>query len=51
MSANPMRGMAKNFSVLRIIPDKEIGIGCILCQYGRKLNLSEKLVSLPITYI
>ena len=46
-----MRGMAKNFLVLRIIPDKEIGIGCILCQYGRKLNLSEKLVSLPITYI
>lgn len=51
MSANPAKGMAKNFSVLHKIPDKEIGIGCILCQYDRKLYLSENLVSLPITYI
>lgn len=51
MSANPTKGMAKNFSVLHNIPDKEIGIGCILCQYDRKLYLSENLVSLPITYI
>lgn len=46
-----MKGMDKNFSVLHNIPDKEIGIGCILCQYGRKLYLSENLVSLQITYI
>lgn len=51
MSANPTKGMAKNFSVLHNIPDKKIGIGCILCQYDSKLYLSENLISLPITYI
>lgn len=51
MTANPTKAMAKNFSVLKDIPDKELGIGCILCQYGRKHYLSEDLISLPITYI
>lgn len=51
MSANPVKSMAKNFSVLDQIPEKKRGLGVVICQYDRKLYLSEDVIALPVSYI
>lgn len=51
MTGNPTKAMSKNFTVLDSIPDKKRGLGCILCQYEKKLYLSEDVLALPISYI
>lgn len=51
MSANPVKSMAKNFSVLDNIPDMKKGTGCIICQYENSLYLREDLIALPVSYI
>jgi predicted AAA+ superfamily ATPase len=51
MTASPQISMAKNFGALDDVPDKKRGLGVILCQYDRKLMLSEQVVALPIEYV
>lgn len=51
MTGNPVKSMAKNFSVLDKIPNMKRGTGIVICQYDRKLYLSEDLIALPIEYI
>ena len=51
MTGNPTKAMAKHFSVLCNIPNKEIQPGIILCQYHRKTYLAEDVIALPIDYI
>lgn len=51
MTASPQISMAKNFGALDDVSDKKRGLGVILCQYGRKLMLSEQVVALPIEYV
>ena len=51
LSTMPKASMASEFNVLDGIPDKERGIGCILCLIDRKLYLRENLVALPLEYI
>lgn len=51
MTASPQISMAKNFSALDDLPEKNRGLGVILCQYDRKLMLSEQVIVLPLEYI
>lgn len=51
MTGKPNKNMAKNFKVLDEIPGKKRGLGAIICQYDRKVYLSEEVVALPIEYI
>lgn len=51
MTGNPTKEMGKHFSVLDNIPNKERMPGIILCQYDKKVYLSENIISLPISYI
>lgn len=51
MTGNPTKAMAKNFAVLDAIPDKQRGMGCIICQYDKLLYVSENVVALPVDYI
>ncbi len=51
MTASPQINMAKSFSALDEVPDKKRGTGVILCQYDRKLMLSEQLLVLPLEYV
>lgn len=51
MTGNPTKAMAKNFTVLDTIPDKKRGLGVVICQYDRKINLSEDVVAVPLEYI
>lgn len=38
-------------SALKDIPNKEVQPGIILCQYDRKMYLTEDMIALPIEYI
>lgn len=49
MTASPSKSMAKAFEVLN--ENHTVGTGVILCQYEKKLWLSENLVALPAAYI
>lgn len=51
MSANPTQSMGKHFHVLDAIPDKQRGLGVVLCQYDQKRYLSEDVVALPLEYV
>jgi len=51
MSASPNVSMAKHFKALDDVAGMKRGIGVVLCQYERKLWLSDKVVSLPVEYI
>jgi len=51
MSASPNVSMAKHFTALDDVAGMKRGIGVVLCQYERKLWLSDKVVSLPVEYI
>lgn len=51
MGAFPNISMAKHFSALDDVPGMKRGTGVVLCQYERKLWLSDKVVSLPVEYI
>lgn len=51
MTASPNLSMAKSFKALDDVPGKKRGIGVVLCQYDRKLWLSEQVVVLPIEYV
>ena len=51
MTGNPTKEMGKHFSALDNIPNKERMPGIILCQYEKKVYLSEKIISLPISYV
>lgn len=50
-TARPNAKMSANFSVLKALKDHELQQGTILCQYPRKLLLSENTLALPIDYI
>jgi len=43
--------MAKNFPVLKTVPDITIGQGCILCMAEKMTAVSEKQSILPAEYI
>ena len=51
MSTMPKAIMASEFDVLDGIPDKNRGMGAIICLLDRKLYLRENLVALPLWYI
>lgn len=51
MTGKPTKEMGKHFSALDNIPNKERMPGIILCQYDKKVYLSENIISLPISYI
>ena len=50
-TARPTIDMAKHFSVLKKIPGKKIGNGCIICQCEKKMYLSDTVMALPIEYL
>lgn len=50
-TARPTIDMAKHFSVLKKIPEKKIGNGCIICQCEKKMYLSDTVMALPIEYL
>lgn len=51
MSAQPTKSMAKAFPLLQQIPNKQVGLGVILCQIDELRYLSEDVIALPIEYI
>jgi len=51
MTASPNISMVRHFSALDEVPDKKRGTGVILCQYERKLWLSDQVVALPVEYV
>lgn len=51
MSGNPKASMGATNQVLDKIPDKQSGMGIILCLIGKKTYLRENLIALPISYI
>lgn len=51
MSTVPKASMASEFDVLDGIPDKQRGMGAIICLLDRKLYLRENLVALPLEYL
>ena len=50
-STMPKVEMAAEFDVLNDLPDKQRGMGAIVCLIDRKLYLRENLVALPLWYI
>ena len=51
MSGNPKASMGATNQVLDKIPDKQRGMGIILCLIDKKTYLRENLLALPISYI
>ena len=51
MSGNPKASMGATNQVLDRIPDKQRGMGIILCLIDKKTYLRENLIALPISYI
>ncbi len=51
MSASPAISMTRHFSALDEVAGKKRGTGVILCQYDRKLWLSDDVVALPVEYV
>ena len=51
MTGNPKASMGTANDILDKIPDKQRGMGTILCMIDRKTYLRENLIALPITYI
>ncbi len=51
MSGNPKASMGAANQVLDKIPNKERGMGIILCLVNKKTYLRENLIALPICYI
>ena len=51
MSGNPKANMGATNQVLDKIPDKQRGMGIILCLIDKKTYLRENLMALPISYI
>jgi hypothetical protein len=51
MSGNPKASMASANTILDKIPDKQRGMGVILCLIEKKTFLRENLVALPIEYL
>ncbi len=51
MTANPKASMGAANPVLDKIPDKQRGMGVILCLIDKKTYLRENLVALPIEYV
>ncbi len=51
MSGNPNAGMGAANPILDKIPDKQRGMGIILCLIDKKTYLREDLLALPIRYI
>ena len=51
MSGNPKASMGATNQVLDKIPDKQRGMGIILCLIDKKTYLRENLMALPISYI
>lgn len=50
-SSRPDISMAKNFSVLSKVADRQIGGGCIICQCDRKIILSDSVTALPVEFV
>ena len=51
MTGNPKASMGSTNQVLDKIPDKQRGVGVILCMIDKKTYLRDNLVALPIEYI
>lgn len=51
LSGNPKASMGASNQVLDKIPDKQRGMGIILCLIDKKTYLRENLIALPISYI
>ncbi len=51
MTGNPKASMGGTNQVLDKIPDKQRGMGVILCLNDKKTYLRENLVALPVEYI
>ena len=51
MSGNPKAVMGTANQILDAIPDRQRGIGIILCLVDRKTYLRENLLALPIEYV
>lgn len=51
MTGKPEAKMAKNFSILKNIPNVNVKLGVILCQYDKKIWIKEDLISIPIEYL
>lgn len=51
MTGNPKASMGAAYPVLDKIPDRQRGMGVILCLVDRKLYLRENLIALPVSYI
>lgn len=51
MTGNPKASMGAANPVLDKIPDRQRGMGVILCLVDRKLYLRENLIALPVSYI
>lgn len=51
MTAAPKQDMARAFKALADIPGKNKRTGVIICQYERKIWLSDEVLALPVEYI
>ena len=50
-SAQPASSMAKNFPVLKEIPNMTIGEGCIICLAEKLMRINDTLSIVPISYL
>lgn len=50
-TSNPGKKHIENFSVLEKVKDINIGTGCVICMYENIININEKNISMPVTWL
>ena len=50
-TSNPGKEHIENFSVLEKVKDINIGTGCVICMYENVININEKNISMPVTWL
>jgi hypothetical protein len=50
-TSNPGKEHIENFSVLEKVKDINIGTGCVICMYENIININEKNISMPVTWL
>ncbi len=50
-TSNPGKEHIENFSVLDKVKDINIGTGCVICMYENIININEKNISMPVTWL
>ena len=50
-TSNPGKKHIENFSVLEQAKNINVGTGCVICMYENVININEKNISMPVTWL